>query len=152
MRMRICLILLIAVFLSGTPGLARTQPKNAEYVEISIEKDGGAGEQKAQEKKPIFACNLLALKPDERKRHSEVTKQMRGVTKEKRELADGYGFRFPSDQSTILLVSEFVARERLCCPFFTFEMVVEPEDGPLWLRLRGAEGVKKFIRVEFGMN
>lgn len=67
-------------------------------------------------------------------------------------MPDGYAFRFPSKQSTILLASEFIARERLCCPFFTFELVIEPEDGPLWLRLRGAEGVKEFIKAEFGIK
>ncbi len=95
---------------------------------------------------------MLALNAVERKRHMEVTKQLRAATKEGRELSDGYAFRFSSEQSTILLVSEFIARERLCCPFFTFEMVVEPEDGPLWMRLRGAEGVKDFIKAEFGIK
>ncbi len=111
-----------------------------------------ATEQKKSTQKPVFACNMLALNTEERKRHIEVARRLRDVTKEARELSDGYGFRFSSDQATILLVSEFIARERLCCPFFTFEIVVEAEDGPLWMRLRGAEGVKDFIRAEFGMK
>lgn len=114
--------------------------------------ESGASKQKASEKKSVFACNMLALNAEERKRHLEVIKQVRAITKEERELPDGYGFRFSSDQPNILLVSEFIARERLCCPFFSFEMVVEPEDGPVWMRLRGAEGVKQFIRAEFGMK
>jgi hypothetical protein len=65
-----------------------------------------AGQKKAQEK-TTFACNMLALNPEERKRHLEVTKQLRAAMKEDRELSDGYGFRFSSDQPTILLVSEF---------------------------------------------
>ena len=108
--------------------------------------------QKKSDQKPLFACNMLALNAEGRKRHIEVTKQLRAATKEGRELSDGYAFRFSSEQSTILLVSEFIAREHLCCPFFTFEMVVEPEDGPLWMRLRGAEGVKDFIKAEFGIK
>ena len=110
-----------------------------------------AGQQKPQVK-TTFACNMLALNAEERKRHLEVTKQLRAAAKEVRELSDGYGFRFSSDQPTILLVSEFIARERLCCPFFSFEMVVEPADGPLWMQLRGADGVKDFIKAEFGMK
>src|SRR5262245_12464259 len=31
-------------------------------------------------------------------------------------------------------------------------MVVEPEDGLLWMRLRWTEGVKDFIRAEFGVS
>ena len=67
-------------------------------------------------------------------------------------LLDGYAFQFTADQSTIFLVSEFIARERLCCPFFTFEMVAEEDDGPLWLSLRGREGAKKFIEAEMGIS
>jgi hypothetical protein len=111
-----------------------------------------ATEQKESAQKSVFACNMLALIAEDRKHHIGVTRRLRAATKESRELPDGYGFRFSSDQPTILLVSEFIARKRLCCPFFTFEMVVEPEDGPLWVRLRGTEGVKDFIRAAFGMK
>lgn len=92
---------------------------------------------------------MLALDATARRRHVEVTQQLRTETKQVRELSDGYAFRFTSDLSTILLVSEFVTRERLCCPFFQFETLVEPADGPLWMKLRGSEGVKDFIRMEF---
>lgn len=99
-----------------------------------------------------FACNMLALDVEGRRRHKVVIEQMRAAVKEIKPLQDGYAFRFQAEQSTILLVSEFIARERLCCPFFTFELVAEQEDGPLWLRLRGREGVKAFIKSEFGIT
>ena len=99
-----------------------------------------------------FACNMSALNREERERHLKVLKQVREGMLEMTELPDGYAFRFAADTANILLVSEFVARERLCCPFFTFESVAEREGGPLWLRLRGRAGVKEFIRIEFGLK
>jgi hypothetical protein len=99
-----------------------------------------------------MACNMLALEAEGRRRHKTVTEQMRAATKEVHALSDGYAFRFTAEHSTILLVSEFIARERLCCPFLAFELVVEQEDGPLWLRLRGRQGVKDFIKAEFGIK
>lgn len=33
-----------------------------------------------------------------------------------------------------------------------FELIAEQEDGPLWLRLRGREGVKEFIEAEIGIK
>jgi len=45
---------------------------------------------------------------------------------------------------------EFVANERLCCPFFGLAVEIEPEGGPLWLRLTGRDGVKPFIKAEIG--
>ena len=41
--------------------------------------------------------------------------------------------------------------ERPCCPFFGFAMEVEPDGGPLWLRLGGPDGVKAFVREEVGL-
>lgn len=109
------------------------------------------GRKKSGQESP-FACNMLALDAEGRRRHKVVAEQMRAAVKEVQPLQDGYAFRFQAEQSTILLASEFIARERLCCPFFTFELVAEQEDGPLWLRLRGREGVKAFIKSEFGIK
>jgi hypothetical protein len=111
-----------------------------------------AAEQNQSVKESPFVCNMLALDAEGRRRHSAVTKKMKAAVKEMKELPDGYAFRFPAEQSTILLTAEFIARERLCCPFFTFELAAEQEDGPLWLRLRGRDGVKDFIKAEFGIK
>ena len=62
------------------------------------------------------------------------------------ELADGYAYRFPGDETWTANVLDFVAAERRCCPFFTFELVFLPHGGPLWLRLRGSEAIKTFVR------
>lgn len=47
-------------------------------------------------------------------------------------------------------VAEFIANERLCCPFFGFTVEVEPQGGVLWLHLTGRDGVKSFIQAEVG--
>lgn len=93
-----------------------------------------------------FVCNTSALNDDERRQHKAVVEKLRALVRSTDELPDGYALRFDSGKENILLLSEFIAREKLCCPFFGFDLVVEPESGPLWLRLRGREGVKTFIR------
>ena len=47
----------------------------------------------------------------------------------------------------ILLAAEFITRERLCCPFYTFTLELEPAGGALWLRLTGAEGAKAVLQA-----
>jgi hypothetical protein len=97
-----------------------------------------------------FACNRAALSNLARKRHfDELGPALRSRHKSIRELPDGYEFEFPSDTATFQLVSEWVAGERLCCPFFDIDIHVEREGGSLWLRLAGREGTKEFIRAEF---
>jgi hypothetical protein len=65
-----------------------------------------------------------------------------------RELPDGYAFRLPVGPDALLKAAEFISIEKLCCPFLGFVLEVEPEGGPVWLRLTGREGVKAFIREE----
>ncbi len=50
-----------------------------------------------------------------------------------------------------MLAAEFITRERLCCPFFRFELALEPGSEALALRLTGPEGVREFIRQEMGL-
>jgi hypothetical protein len=67
-----------------------------------------------------------------------------------RELPDGYALRF-SDPAAPEKLFAFINAERRYCPFFTFELAFEPDNGPVWLRLRGAEGVKAFVRDSMGL-
>jgi hypothetical protein len=96
-----------------------------------------------------FACEHTALSSDVRKRHfEELGPELRARQKSIRELQDGFEFEFPSDIETFHLIAEWVAGERLCCPFFDIVIHVERGGGGLWLRLTGGEGLKQFIRTE----
>ena len=61
------------------------------------------------------------------------------------ELPDGFAFRFKPDDYTV--ITEFVANERLCCPFFRFTLDITPDSGPIWLRITGQEGVKPLLQA-----
>jgi len=39
--------------------------------------------------------------------------------------------------------------ERLCCPFFDFNLRVSREHGEIWMKLSGRPGTKEFIRSDF---
>ncbi|MGH9802125.1 MAG: hypothetical protein ACRD82_17320 [Blastocatellia bacterium] len=105
--------------------------------------------QTKKEESP-FVCNMLALNAEQRKRQSALIQNLRKAQTEIRELPDGYSFRFAGETAMIRDLGEFIANERLCCPFFEFTLKVEREGGPLWLNLTGREGVKLFIKTEFG--
>ena len=95
------------------------------------------------EERPL-AC--LLSEAEQAQRGQEIAEQVFGQVVETRELGDGYAFRLPGDGEWFERVAAFVAAERRCCPFFRFEIVAEPEAGPIWLALRGRPGVKEFIR------
>ena len=99
-----------------------------------------------------LACNLSALNAEQRARRQTLAQQMRAATQEIREMPDGYAFRYPADPALCLTVAEFMTLERLCCPFFNLRLELEREDGPLWLRITGREGVKQFLQAELGLK
>jgi hypothetical protein len=66
-----------------------------------------------------------------------------------RELSNGYEFAYRPDRATVQQLMEWVAGERLCCPFFDIEVRIEREGGSVWLRLTGREGTKQFIQSDF---
>jgi len=68
------------------------------------------------------------------------------------ELDDGYALRFPGSAEMVSKLAQFIASERECCAFFTFELHCEPRQGPVTLRLRGADGVKEFVRGMLGRS
>lgn len=98
-----------------------------------------------------FVCNMNALNAEDRQRHEAVFGQLRASLIELAELPNGFAFHLPPDQTHILLTAEFITRERLCCPFLTFALHLEPEGRPMALHLTGPEGVKPFLREELGL-
>ena len=99
-----------------------------------------------------LACDLRAIEPDRRARHQSNTRQLFAAVQERQELPDGYAFRFAAEPTLILRLAEFISLERLCCPFFNFALIVESENGPLWLKLTGRDEVKQFLLAELGLE
>jgi len=91
-----------------------------------------------------IACSLPDA--DQAARREQNVLLLFNAVQQTQELADGYAFQFASDSATVTHLTEFISAERECCPFFTFELIFEPNCGPLWLRLRGGAGVKEFIQ------
>lgn len=94
-----------------------------------------------------LACVAGAIPAAERPAHFALIKELfTTAAQERRELPDGYGFRF--DAARIEHIARFVANERQCCPFLTFTIELTPGGGPLWLRLTGPEGTREFLDAE----
>ena len=89
-------------------------------------------------------CSLCG---DQLSARMQVVASVFAGSEEYRELPDGYEFRFPWTTEWAMRLTEFIANERNCCTFFKFELVFEPNQGPVWLRLRGGENAKEFIRT-----
>ena len=64
---------------------------------------------------------------------------------ETQERENGYAYRFPAEDSWLEELVTLIRLERQCCPFLTFRLTAEPEDGPLWLEVTGPPEAKEFL-------
>lgn len=97
-----------------------------------------------------FICDMSMLTAADRERKEEIGGALASRLRAVHELPTGYEFVMPGDSTTIQLVIEWLVTERLCCPFFDFELRIDREGGPTALRLTGRKGTKEFIRADFG--
>ncbi len=97
-----------------------------------------------------FYCDMSMLSAAERAHKDEIGGRLAAVRLGVRELSNGYEFRFPGDTATLAQLNDWIATERLCCPFFDFDVRLESERGPIALRLTGRKGTKTFIKADFG--
>lgn len=98
----------------------------------------------------VFACDMMALTPEQRESHSATSKALFADVQTVRETTNGYAFRLPPDSSYLPKAADFITFERLCCPFFAFNVEVEAQGGSIWIGLSGDEGIKAFIVDELG--
>ena len=91
-----------------------------------------------------IVCTLS--EEDEARRRDDGLAEFTAHVREVNELADGYELRFTGSPEVVTKLTQFIADERACCSFITFELIFEPEQGPVWLRMRGSGGVKEFVR------
>ena len=99
-----------------------------------------------------FYCNIHALSVAERAHHQELTEKLLAARKESVETPGGYEFQFNPTSITLAELADWVGAESKCCSFLDFHIDVEAEGNLLCLRLTGEEGVKAFIRAEFGVK
>ena len=97
------------------------------------------------------ACDMSALTAEQQERQRALHRQLRADVEEVVRLEDGYAFRHSPGRAVLLAVAEFVANERLCCPFLEFGITVEG-GGPVWLRMTGEGEARLVLEAEMGVG
>lgn len=97
--------------------------------------------------KTPLACDLTAIEDDKLEEHKRNGEHVFNAVREWRELSGGYAFRLPTETNIIQKAGAFISLERLCCPFFNFELEVTPDHGPVWLKITNDQSVKEFVEA-----
>ncbi len=97
------------------------------------------------ENKLALSCKLTS--PELQQRKKTVLAELRKQVLAKKELPDGFAYKFPGTDEMIDSLASFIKTERQCCDFFDFKLSVNNDDS-IWLELSGPEGAKEFIEAE----
>lgn len=99
-----------------------------------------------------LACDLTAIPSSVREEHVMIAPQLFAMAQEVQELPDGFAIRFLNEPGNFMSIAKFIENERLCCPFLSFGLNIEPNHGPLWLKLTGGDGVKELLQITLFEN
>jgi hypothetical protein len=103
----------------------------------------------AKNKTNELSCKLTT--PGLQKRKETVIASLKKQILEKKELKDGFAFKFSGTDEVLDELTEFIKTERVCCDFFTFDLSVSGDKSEAWLELTGIDGAKDFITAELGL-
>ena len=93
--------------------------------------------------KPV-TCKLTT--PELQKRKATVIADLKSLVLERKELEDGYSYKFEGKDEILDKLNDFIKTERMCCDFFTFQVTVE--ENTALLKITGPNGAKEFLKEE----
>src|SRR5262245_3990848 len=100
----------------------------------------------------MIACNMHALSVKERLRYSVLVAKLALAKMSHCETANGFELSLDANKLRLRDLGEWMQLESRCCPFLDFEVAVGGGENTAKLRLAGGEGVKEFLRAEFGLK
>ncbi|MFC5407869.1 hypothetical protein ACFPMF_01015 [Larkinella bovis] len=96
--------------------------------------------------KIALACQLTA--PDQVRRMNELHQTLFKKVTQLVEHATSYDLVFQKpDRGLYAELMEFIQFERLCCPWLKFQLVFEPGDGPVFLRLGNSPETREMVKL-----
>ena len=97
----------------------------------------------------MLTCQLTS--PELRQRKAIVIASLKEQMIEKKELKNGYSYKFVGADKMVDELADFVKTEQECCDFFTFNLSISRDKSEAWLKITGPNGAKDFIRAESEM-
>ncbi len=104
---------------------------------------------KAISKSTDVSCKLTT--PELQIRRETVLENLKRQMLDKKELIDGYAFKFSGSDKVVDELTDFIKSERACCDFFTFNLSIAGDKSEAWMELTGSGKAKELIKSELGL-
>lgn len=117
---------------------------------LNAKESGALNEPKATR----YQCDLSVLDHEQRTRRAQLAAEIWSRSRERKELATGYEFRFDFSPTLVSKIAELATLEHLCCPFLDLGIMLSTASSgsQLLLRLTGDSGAKEFLEAELGLQ
>src|SRR5690349_8765163 len=94
-------------------------------------------------------CDLSVFTSEERKQHENESMELFRNAKRVIELPDGFAFHHDYSEALFMKTAHWMTNENKCCPFYTFELVIEPfaSGREMVVRLRGNDQIKVGLKT-----
>jgi hypothetical protein len=106
------------------------------------------GDHEAKSKTGL-TCKLTT--PEIRQRKETVIKSLKRQVLAKKELKNGYSYKFVGTDKMLDELTAFIKTERECCDFFIFNLFISSDKSEAVLEITGPKGAKDFIETELKM-
>jgi hypothetical protein len=106
-------------------------------------------EHKAKNDQSSVSCKLTT--PELKKQKETIIKDLKSQLLTKKELKNGYYYKFTGSDNMIDALAEFIKTERKCCSFFTFKLSISGDASEVLLEITGPKGAKEFLKSELEM-
>ncbi|HSP61962.1 MAG TPA: hypothetical protein VLQ90_03170 [Pyrinomonadaceae bacterium] len=91
-----------------------------------------------------IACELTPAEMDVRR--EELLAGLLALAQERITITNGLRWRF-APTAEFLAAAKTIDAERQCCRFLKFVLTVEPDDGDMWLEIKGPPGTAEFLNT-----
>lgn len=106
-------------------------------------------ECRAGNKNSALSCKLTS--PELQQRKASVIAGLKKKLLSRKELKNGYLYRFEGSDEILDELLQFIKTERACSDFFVFNLSISGDKSEAFLEISGPEGVKDFIRSELAL-
>ena len=90
-------------------------------------------------------CNLPSA--EQRKIQGSLYKKFALLVTERKEIANGFAYKFSSEKTKLSELEQFIENERECCPFMSFKIDSQPNSKEIWVEVTNPKGEMEYFET-----
>lgn len=90
-------------------------------------------------------CNLPSV--EQRKIQASLYKKFASLVTERKEIANGFAYKFSSEKTKLRELEQFIENERECCPYMSFKIDPQSSGKDIWVEVTNPKGEMEYFET-----